>query len=100
VGRRGCDPGLKKETPADKASYRLVTCLSVLSNVLEKIICGDQITAYMESNGLLPPNQHGFKAGRSTLSALSAIQQVWANNILSKLITGVFLWNLSVCLTL
>ena len=87
-------PVLKKGTPTDKANYRPVTCLSVLSKVLEKIIC-DQITAYMETNGLLPPNQHGFRAGRSTMSALSAIQQEWANNTSSKLITGVLLWDLS-----
>ena len=38
---------------------------------------------------------HGFKAGRSTMSALSAIQQEWAENSESNLITGILLWDLS-----
>ena len=65
-------PVLKKGSPLDKTNYRPVTCLSVLSKVLEKVIC-DQITNYMESNNLLPPNQHGFRSGRSTMSALASV---------------------------
>ena len=68
---------------------RPVTCLSALSKVLEKIIW-DQITKYLETNGLLPPNQHGFN-----MSALSAIQQEWADNTAKKLKTGVLLSDLS-----
>ena len=71
-----------------------MSCLSVLSKVLEKIIC-DQITKHMEKNNLLPPNQHGFRQGRSTMTALSAIQQEWAENTANKFITGVLLWDLS-----
>ena len=36
-------PVLKKGSATDKKNYRPITCLSVLSKVLEKIIC-DQIT--------------------------------------------------------
>ena len=87
-------PVLKKGATTDKKNYRPVTCLSVLSKVLEKIIC-DQITKFMEKNKLLPPNQHGFREGRSTMTALSAIQQEWAENTANKFITGVLLWDLS-----
>ena len=76
-------PVLKKGTATDKKNYRPVTCLSVLSKVLEKIIC-DQITKFMENNNLLPPNQHGFREGRSTMTALSAVQQEWAENTANK----------------
>ena len=48
----------------------------------------------METNNLLPKNQHEFRAGRSTMSALAAIQQDWAENSAEKLITGVLLWDL------
>ena len=75
-------------------NYRPVSCLSVPSKVLEKIVC-DQITDYMEKNKLLPQNQHGFRAGRSTMSALSAVQQQWAENKSDEKITGVMLWDLS-----
>ena len=50
-------PVLKKGSPKDKTNYRPVSCLSVLSKVLEKIVCS-QITKFMEDNGLLPQNQH------------------------------------------
>ena len=83
-------PVLKKGSPLEKSNYRPVSCLSVLSKVLEKIVC-DQITNYMEKNKLLPQNQHGFRAGRSTMSALSAVQQEWAINNSEKKITGVML---------
>ena len=72
-------PALKKGSSMDKNNYRPVSCLSVLSKVLEKVIC-DQITGYMESNNLLPKNQHGFRSGRSTMSALSSIQKEWASS--------------------
>ena len=81
-------PVLKKGSPTGKSNYRPVRCLSVLSKVLEKIVC-EQITKFMEDNGLLPQNQHGFRQGRSTMSALAAIQQEWATNTNEKLITGV-----------
>ena len=87
-------PILKKGATTDKKNYRPVTCLSVLSKVMEKVIC-DQITKYMETNNLLPPNQHGFRARRSTMTALSTIQQEWAENTVNKFITGVLLWDLS-----
>ena len=87
-------PVLKKGSAVDKNNYRPVSCLSVLSKVLEKVVC-NQITNYMEKNDLLPPNQHGFRAGRSTMTALTAIQQEWANNTAEKFITGVLLWDLS-----
>jgi hypothetical protein len=58
-----------------------------LSEVLEKIEY-NQVTHFMGKDGLLPKNQHGFRAGRSTLSALASIQQEWAVNSASKYITG------------
>ena len=48
---------------------------------------------FMEDNGLLPQNQHGFLAGGSAMSALSAIQQEWADNTEEDLITGMLLWD-------
>ena len=62
-------PILKKGDAKDKTNYRPVSCLMVLSKVLEKIVFA-QITEYMEKNKLIPDNQHGFRKGRSTMSAL------------------------------
>ena len=49
----------------------------------------------MEVNDLLPQNQHGFRAGRSTMSALAALKQEWSENTEKDLITGILLWDLS-----
>ena len=45
---------LKKGSPTDKNNYRSVTCLSVLSKGLEKIVC-TQITNYMEKRTCCHP---------------------------------------------
>ena len=60
----------------------------VLSKVLEQVV-SDQITDYMETNELIPGNQHGFRKGRSTMSALADIQQEWTKNTDEKFITGI-----------
>ena len=52
-------PILKKGDKTKKDNYRPVSCLSVSSKVLEKIVC-EQTTEYMEKNDLFPENQHGF----------------------------------------
>ena len=75
-------------------SKRAVSCLIVLSKVLEKIVC-NQVTEFMEKNDLLPENQHGFRQNRSTMSAHANIQHEWNSNSEKKLITGVLLWDLS-----
>jgi hypothetical protein len=48
-------PILKKGEKTKKKNYRPVSCLSVLSKVL------DQIIKFMEENNLFPENQHGFR---------------------------------------
>ena len=53
------------------------------------------MTDYLESNQLLPDNQHGFRKKRSTMSAWESIQQDWANKTDEKLTTGVLLWDLT-----
>jgi hypothetical protein len=86
-------PMLKKGDPTRKENYRPVSCLSVASKVLEKIVC-DQVTHYMEIHGLLPENQHGFCSKRSTMTALLLMQQEWIENSENKLKTGILLWDL------
>ena len=87
-------PILKKGDSTNKSNYRPVSCLVVLSKILDKIIC-EQLTNFMEQHGLLPDNQHGFRAARSTMSALSATQHEWSKNTGEKLITGILIWDLS-----
>ena len=49
----------------------------------------------MESNGLIPETQHGFRAKRSTQTAWSQVQQDWATDTESKKTTGVLMWDLT-----
>ena len=57
-----------------KENYQPVSCLPVAAKVLEKIV-NDQVSHFMETNNLLPQNQHGFRPKRSTMTALSAMQE-------------------------
>ena len=55
----------------------------------------DQTTLFMETNKLLPANQHGFRAKRSTMTAWANLQRDWAQNSDEKKVTGILLWDLS-----
>ena len=50
-------------------NYRPIALTSHLIIIFEKVI-RNHITAYLEENQLLNPNQHGFRSGRSCLSQL------------------------------
>ena len=54
-----------------------------------------QLSKYLEKNNLLPSNQHGFRPGRSTMTAWQEIQLDWALKTEQNLVTGVLLWDLS-----
>ena len=87
-------PILKKGKATDKTNYRPVSCLNTASKVLEKVVC-NQLTQFMENNGLLPNNQHGFRKGRSTMTALTSIQKQWITSTEEGKKTGVLIWDLS-----
>ena len=64
-------PVLKKGNPQLLNNYRPVSCLPAASKVLEIVVCS-QLSEYLESNKLLPNNQHDFRPQRSTMTAWSA----------------------------
>ena len=49
----------------------------------------------METNGLIPDTQHGFRSKRSTQTAWSQVQQNWAEDTEKKKLTGVLMWDLT-----
>ena len=63
--------------------------------MLEIILCEQTTKFFEKKNNLIPENQHGFQAKRSTMSAWAEIQQDWASNIDEKKITGLLPWDLS-----
>ena len=87
-------PVLKKGSPNLLNNYRPVSCLPAASKLLEIVICS-QLSDYLESNNLLPSNQHGFRPKRSTMTAWQEVQLDWATKSEDGLVTGVLLWDLS-----
>ena len=62
-------PIYKKGAKSDPGNYRPVSLTSVCCKVLESCI-KDSIMHHLESNGLLNPSQHGFRAGHSCTTNL------------------------------
>ena len=87
-------PLLKKGSTQLLSNYRPVSCLPAASKLLEIVVCS-QLSEYLESNNLLPKNQHGFRPRRSTMSAWNEIQLDWAEKTEQNMVTGVLLWDLS-----
>ena len=87
-------PILKKGEKDEIKNYRPVSCLVTASKILEKIVCL-QITEFIEKNNLLPKNQHGFRARRSTMTAHTNMQSDWTKNTEAGEKTGILIWDLS-----
>ena len=87
-------PILKKGDAKELKNYRPVSCLSAASKALEKVVC-EQLTKFAETHQILPNSQHGFRANRSTMTALTAMQKEWIKNSENGLMTGVLVWDLS-----
>ena len=87
-------PVLKKGSPQVLGNYRPVSCLPAASKLLEIVVC-DQLSNYLETNRLLPSNQHGFRPKRSTMTAWQEVQLDWATRGEDGMVTGVLLWDLS-----
>lgn len=50
-------------------NYRPISLLSSLGKVFESIIC-EKLVAFFEENNILPPEQHGFRKGKSVNTQL------------------------------
>ena len=62
-------PIYKKKAKTEPGSYRPVSVLSVISKVLERVIC-EQLTDYIEKHDYLYELQSGFRSSYSTDSCL------------------------------
>ena len=87
-------PLYKKDDPLDAKNYRPVAILPVLSKVIEKVIFL-QISQYMEANGLMHPNHHGFRSAHSTATCLIQMYDKWVDALDAKMFTGVCFLDLS-----
>ena len=62
---------LHKSDVLNSKNYRPVAILPILSKLVERAVFV-QMIEYFESNNLLHPNHHGFRANHSTTTALPA----------------------------
>jgi hypothetical protein len=59
--------------PLQPTSYRPISLTSVLAKLFERIL-NKRLNWYLESNGILSPNQYGFRKKRNTIQAISDLE--------------------------
>jgi len=69
----------KGKDSKDPASYRPIAILPAVSKILERVVAW-QLTDHLEDNSLLPREQHGFRKGRSTITALQSAFYEWTSS--------------------
>ena len=84
----------KKKSTLKRENYRPVEILSPLSKVLEKVMY-EQIYGYFEKNNLFHPSLHGYRRGRSTMTALLSMYEKWVKAASVGQLSGVVLVDLS-----
>ena len=58
----------------DPLNYRPISLLEILAKILERII-NNRLLFYLEYNNILPPNQFGFRPGRSTQHSIEIARE-------------------------
>ena len=84
----------KKLCRVDKNNYRPVSILSPLSKILEKVVY-EQVYQYFNKNRLFNANLHGFRAKRSTQTALITMYDRWVQSAASAKLSGAVFLDLS-----
>ena len=87
-------PLLKKGDPTETKNYRPVALLSVTSKIMERLVF-DQMISYLESNNILHPSHHGFRAKHNTCTALLQMQDLWLDALERKEISAVVMCDMS-----
>ena len=84
----------KKESTLKPKNYRPVAILSPLSKVLEKVLY-EHVYDYFSRNKLFHPSLHGYRGGRSTMTALLTMYDKWVKAASKGQVSGVVLVDLS-----
>ena len=84
----------KKQSQLKKENYRPVSILSPLSKVLEKVVYV-QMYSYFETKKLFHPSLHGYRDGRSTMTALLSMYDKWVSAANDGEVSGIVLVDLS-----
>ena len=74
-------PLLKKDKiKTDPQSYRGINILPSLGKIVDKIV-SQQISTYLDQNNLIPPNHHGGRKFKSTITAATTLVDEWADDL-------------------
>ena len=65
------------------SNYRPISLLEVPGKIYEKIL-NKRLLTHLETNNLLPPNQHGFRKHRSTDTALAVTTEIISDALANK----------------
>ena len=84
----------KKGDKIQRKNYRPVSILSPVSKVLEKVVY-EQIYSYFDRNHIFHPNLHGYRANRSTQTALLQMYDRWVRAANEGQLSGIVLLDLS-----
>ena len=71
-------PLFKKGSKKCPKNYRPVSLTSVCCKTLERIV-RDSLVNHLEGNKLISNNQHGFRSGRSCVTQLLEIIEIWSD---------------------
>ena len=71
-------PLFKKGSKSSPKNYRPVSLTSICCKIMERII-RDSLVKHLETNKLLNSNQHGFRSGRSCVTQLLELVEIWSD---------------------
>lgn len=78
------------DKPKDSVrSYRPITLLPVMGKVIERVMAS-KLTEWLSSIGYFGPSQHGFVAGKSTITAMTGLCH-YVKNAERRIVLGLFL---------
>ena len=84
-------PIFKGGDPLSPSEWRPISIVSVLSKIIEKLVC-TRLNKYLLKNNILTKNQFGFRSGHSTAHAILNInEQILANGDAHRHTISVFL---------
>ena len=73
-------PLFKKGSRSLIKNYRPISIVKTASKVLEEIV-RQQLVKHLDKYGIIPAAQHGFRRGRSTISAIGTAQHDWEKSL-------------------
>ena len=81
-------PIFKDGVKTECGNYRLISVISIIAKLFEKLVC-NQLKIYMMNNNIITKNQSGFREHQSTETALLDLTNDWLHNKDNGLLNGI-----------